>query len=55
MTIISLKSPESSHLKRTIKDFSDGIIDVDDNDENDEEDKGDDGNKGDEGDKGKED
>lgn len=29
VTIISLKSPESSHLKRTIKDFSDGIIDVD--------------------------
>lgn len=29
VTIISLKSPESSHLKRTIKDFSDGLIDVD--------------------------
>ena len=30
VTIISLKSPESSHLKRTIKDFTDGVIDVDD-------------------------
>lgn len=29
VTIVSLKSPESSHLKRTIKDFTDGIIDVD--------------------------
>ena len=29
VTIISLKSPESSHLKRTIKDFTDGVIDVD--------------------------
>jgi len=32
VTIISLKSPESSHLKRTIKDFTDGVIDVDDED-----------------------
>ena len=30
VTIISLKSPESSHLKRTIQDFTDGVIDVDD-------------------------
>ena len=29
VTIVSLKSPESNHLKRTIKDFADGIIDVD--------------------------
>lgn len=28
VTIISLKSPESSHLKRTIKDFTDGMMDV---------------------------
>ena len=32
VTIISLKSPESSHLKRTIQDFTDGVIDVDDED-----------------------
>lgn len=32
VTIISLKSPESSHLKRTIQDFTDGLIDVDDED-----------------------
>lgn len=32
VTIVSLKSPESSHLKRTIKDFTDGVIDVDDED-----------------------
>ena len=30
VTIISLKSPESSHLLRTIKDFTDGVIDVED-------------------------
>lgn len=30
VTIISLKSPESSHLLRTIRDFTDGIIDVED-------------------------
>ena len=30
VTIISLKSPESTHLKRTIKDFTDGMIDVED-------------------------
>ena len=29
VTIISLKAPESSHLKRTIQDFTDGVIDVD--------------------------
>ena len=29
VTIVSLKSPESSHLKRTIQDFTDGLIDVD--------------------------
>lgn len=28
VTIISLKSPESSHLLRTIKDFTDGVVDV---------------------------
>ena len=33
VTIISLKSPESSHLKRTIRDFTDGVVDVDDEDE----------------------
>ena len=33
VTIISLKSPESSHLKRTIQDFTDGIIDVDEDEE----------------------
>ena len=39
VTIISLKSPEASHLKRTIKDFSDGVIDVDEGDEGDEGEK----------------
>lgn len=29
ITIISLKSPETSHLLRTIKDFTSGLIDVD--------------------------
>lgn len=29
VTIIGLKSPESSHLKRTIKDFTDGLVDID--------------------------
>jgi len=33
VTIISLKSPESSHLKRTIQDFTDGVIDVDEDEE----------------------
>jgi len=33
VTIISLKSPESSHLLRTIRDFTDGIIDVEDGSE----------------------
>ena len=33
ITIISLKSPESSHLLRTIKDFTDGVIDVEDESE----------------------
>jgi len=37
VTIISLKSPESTHLLRTIKDFTDGLIDVKD-DEDDEDD-----------------
>lgn len=32
VTIIGLKSPESSHLHRTIKDFTDGLIDVDERD-----------------------
>lgn len=40
VTIISLKSPESSHLKRTIKDFSDGVIDVDEDGEEDRDDEG---------------
>lgn len=30
VTIISLKSPESSHLLRTIKDFTNGLVDVED-------------------------
>lgn len=30
VTIIGLKSPESSHLKRTIRDFADGIEDAED-------------------------
>ena len=33
VTIISLKSPESSHLKRTIQDFTDGVIDIDDDED----------------------
>jgi hypothetical protein len=33
VTIISLKSPESSHLKRTIQDFTDGVIDVDEDED----------------------
>ena len=33
VTIISLKSPESSHLKRTIQDFTDGVIDADEGEE----------------------
>ena len=33
VTIISLKSPETSHLLKTIKDYSDGLIDVEDNTE----------------------
>lgn len=33
VTIISLKSPESSHLLSTIKDFTNGLIDVDDDPE----------------------
>ena len=33
VTIISLKSPESSHLKRTIKDFTDGTIDIDEDED----------------------
>lgn len=37
ITIIGLKSPESSHLLRTIKDFTDGIIDVEDNPESTEQ------------------
>lgn len=46
VTIISLKSPESSHLKKTIKDFTDGVIDVeDDKDVEDEGVKGDSGEK----------
>ena len=40
VTIISLKSPESSHLLRTIKDFTDGVVDVD---EDEFDGKGDDG------------
>ena len=37
VTIISLKSPESTHLLRTIKDFTNGLIDVKD-DEDDKDD-----------------
>ena len=33
VTIISLKSPESSHLKSTIKDFTDGVTDIKEDDE----------------------
>ena len=33
VTIISLKSPESSHLKKTIKDFTDGVTDVEDDED----------------------
>ena len=33
VTIISLKSPEASHLKRAIKDYSDGLTDVEDEEE----------------------
>jgi len=43
VTIISLKSPESSHLKKTIKDFTDGVTDVEDDE--------DEGGKGDSGEK----
>lgn len=43
VTIISLKSPESSHLKKTIKDFTDGVTDVEDDE--DEGEKGDSGEK----------
>lgn len=45
VTIIGLKSPESSHLKRTIKDFSDGLIDVDEDGPNDVSGELDDGQK----------
>ena len=38
VTIISLKSPESSHLKRTIHDFTNGMIDVDEEPEEREDD-----------------
>ena len=47
VTIISLKAPESSHLLKTIKGFTDGTIDVSDDDEDD-----DDGGKGEAKDKG---
>lgn len=40
VTIISLKSPESSHLKRTIQDFTDGVIDVPEDIEEEEAPKG---------------
>lgn len=45
VTIISLKDPESSHLLKTIKGFTDGIVDVDDDDngedgDNSEDDEG---------------
>ena len=39
VTIISLKSPETSHLLKTIKDFTSGLIDVDE-DELDEDSSG---------------
>lgn len=53
ITIISLKSPETSHLKSTIKDFTDGVIDVDDDDEG--EGKGGENGEGEGEGKGKED
>ena len=40
VTIISLKSPESSHLKRTIQDFTNGIVDVDEDEEDEGEGEG---------------
>lgn len=46
VTIVSLKSPESSHLLRTIKDFTDGVVDIDE-----EPEKGEDGSKGEDGEK----
>ena len=39
VTIVSLKSPETSHLLKTIKDFTSGLIDVDE-DEPDEDSSG---------------
>lgn len=36
VTIVSLKSPEKTHLKRTIRDFTDGLIDIDEDDGGDE-------------------
>lgn len=46
VTIISLKSPESAHLKSTIKDFTDGMVDVDDEEDEDEGGEGGDGEDG---------
>ena len=41
VTIVSLKSPESSHLMRTIRDFTDGLVDVEDKkDDEGDDDKG---------------
>ena len=48
VTIISLKSPESSNLLKTIKGFTDGTIDVDESDDDDDDDD-DDGKEGKEG------
>lgn len=55
ITIISLKSPETSHLKSTIKDFTDGVIDVDDDDDDEGEGKGEENGEGEGEGKGKED
>ena len=57
ITIISLKSPESSNLMKAIKGFTDGTIDVDDGDDDDEGDDGKEGQqgKGEENGTGKED
>lgn len=57
ITIISLKSPESSNLMKAIKGFTDGTIDVDDGDDDDEGEDGKEGQqgKGEENGTGKED
>lgn len=49
VTIISLKSPESSNLLKTIKGFTDGTIDVDEGDDYDDGKGGEEGEEGEEG------